>query len=296
MLLKELLREATQRLSQAGVDAPRLSARLLACRVLGCSRPDLELRADDELPPQARAAFAELLDRRVLGEPVARILGEREFYARMFAVSGATLVPRPETELLVELALARLPAGKLVLADLGAGTGCLGVSLCAERPEWSAVLADISAPALRVAMGNAARHGVADRVLCVQGDLCAPLFRAASPDCIVSNPPYVSEAEYRALSPEVRDFDPCSALLSGADGLDHIRALAVRAAEALRPGGLLLMEFGAGQGRAVEDIFGAGPLWTALRIHKDLAGFDRCLEAQRSRKKILLAKIQETCV
>ena len=282
MVLKNVLAEAAERLSRAGVDAPRLSAQLLACRVLNCSRLELELRADDELSPRDLAAFAQLLDRRGLGEPVARLVGEREFYGRLFAVTGATLVPRPETELVAELALARLPATELIFADLGTGTGCLGVSLCAERPAWKAVLADISAPALAVAVGNAGRHGAAERVLPVLGDFCAPLFQADSLDCIVSNPPYISAAEYRTLSPEVRDFDPRCALVPGASGLEHIRALAVRAAEALRPGGLLFMEFGAEQGRAVEEIFCARPGWADLRIHKDLAGRDRCLEARRS--------------
>jgi release factor glutamine methyltransferase len=281
MTLQDILREAAERLFQAGVDAPRLSARLLACRALGCSRLELELRAEPELAPRERAAFAALLDRRMLGEPVARILGEREFYGRMFTVTGATLVPRPETELLAERVLACLPAAKHVVADLGAGTGCLGISLCAERPGWLAVLADISAPALRVAVDNAARHGVADRILPVRGDFCAPLFQAASLDCIVSNPPYVSEAEYRTLSPEVRAFDPRCALVPGASGLEHLRALALRAAEALRPGGLLLMEFGAKQGRAVEDLLRARPDWAEIRIHRDLAGLERCVEARR---------------
>jgi release factor glutamine methyltransferase len=285
MMLKDLLREATERLFQAGADAPRLSARLLACRALGCSRLDLELRADDDLLPQEQAAFASLLDRRVLGEPVAKILGEREFYGRMFAVTGATLVPRPETELLTDRALACLPATELVLADLGTGTGCLGVSLCAERPAWAAVLADISAPALRVAADNAARHGAEERILFVQGDFCTPLCQPASLDCIVSNPPYISEAEYRTLAPEVRDFDPRCALVPGASGLEHIRALALRAAEALRPGGLLLMEFGAGQGRAVEELFCAHPAWADVRIHRDLAGLDRCVEAWRRERR-----------
>ena len=295
MILKEILREATEGLTRAGVDAPRLSARLLACRALGCSRPELETRADDALSPQQQAAFAKLLDRRILGEPVARILGEREFFGRIFAVTGATLVPRPETELLVELALARLPVAELVFADLGTGTGCLGVSLCAERPAWKAVLADISVPALRVAADNAARHGVEQRVLCVQGDLCVPFFQPASLDCIVSNPPYVSEAEYRTLPPEVRDFDPRSALVPGRSGLEHIRALALRAAEALRPGGLLLMEFGAEQGRAVEEMFRARPDWADIHIHRDLAALERCVEARRS-KNFLLAKARTMCV
>ena len=282
MILKDVLREATERLFRAGVDAPRLSARLLACRAMGCSRPELELHADDEFLPRDYAVFVKLLDRRSLGEPVARILGEREFYGRMFAVTEATLVPRPETELLAELALARLPAAEIILADLGAGTGCLGVSLCAERPAWKAVLADISAPALRAAADNAVRHGVEDRILCVRGDFCASLFQPASLDCIVSNPPYVSEAEYQTLSPEVRDFDPRSALVSGASGLEHIRALAVRATEALRPGGLLLVEFGAEQGRVVEGIFRARADWTDICIHRDLAGLERCAEVRRA--------------
>jgi release factor glutamine methyltransferase len=134
-----------------------------------------------------------------------------------------------------------------------------------------------------VAADNAARHGVADRILCVQGDFCTPLFLLASLDCIVSNPPYISEEEHLTLSPEVREFDPRSALVSDASGLEHIRALTLRAAEALRPGGLLLMEFGAEQGGAVKEMFCARPAWTDIHIHRDLAGLDRCVEARRSR-------------
>jgi release factor glutamine methyltransferase len=290
-MLRHVLAGATERLARAGVDAPRLSAQLLACRVLGCTRLELETRADTPVSPREYAAFAALLDRRSLGEPVARILGEREFYGRIFAVTGATLVPRPETELVAELALARLPDAELVLADLGTGTGCLGVSLCAERPAWKAVLADISAPALAVAADNAERHGVAERVLPVQGDLRESLFLPGALDCIVSNPPYVSETEYYRLAPEVRDFDPRYALVPGVSGLEHRRALAVRAVEALRPGGLLLMEFGAEQGRAVEEIFCGRHEWADIRIHRDLAGLERCLEVWRSTQ----GTVRNTC-
>jgi release factor glutamine methyltransferase len=135
---------------------------------------------------------------------------------------------------------------------------------------------------LAVAADNAGRHGVADRVLPVQGDLCAALFLPGALDCIVSNPPYISEAEHLGLSSEVRDFDPRCALVPGVSGLEHIRALAVRAVEALRPGGLLLMEFGAEQSRAVEEIFCGRDEWADIRIHRDLAGLERCLEAWRS--------------
>ncbi len=281
MTLQDILNRATRRFQAAGADAPRLSARLLACRVLGCSRVELELRAESELMPEELRAFAELAERRAAGEPVALLLGEKEFYGRMFAVTRDTLIPRPESELLVELALDRLPAGAARIADFGTGTGCLGLALCAERPAWGALLVDISQAALDVAALNAGHHSLRGRALPVRGDLCRPPLRPGSLDCIVSNPPYVSETEYAGLSREVRDFEPRSALVPpGGEGLEHLRALADAARVLLRPGGRIFAEFGAEQGRAVEAIF-TRPGLSGVRIHKDLAGHDRCVEAVR---------------
>jgi release factor glutamine methyltransferase len=283
MTLRHALRDAAKRLASAGVDAPRLSAQLLACRALGCPRLQLELRAENRLSPAQTRIFTALTDRRALGEPVALLLGEKEFYSRPFAVNSATLVPRPESELLVELALSRLPAEARVIADFGTGAGCLGVTLCAERPAWRALLIDNSPAALRAAATNAVRHGARGRAFPVLGDFCRPLLRAGGIDCIVANPPYVSEAEYAGLSHEIRNFEPRAALLSGPSGLDHLRAIALFAREALKPGGRVFAEFGARQGEAVKKMFSAAG-WAHMRVHTDLAGRERCLEAARAER------------
>lgn len=283
MRVRDALDEAARRLRAAGADAPRLCARLCACRVLDCPREALELAAERELSREEESAFNALADRRALGEPLALILGEKEFYGRAFTVTRDTLIPRPESELLVDLALARLPADRRRIADLGAGTGCLGLSLCAERPAWRALLFDLSLPALRVAAHNLERHSLRGRALPVLGDFRRPLLRAGTLDGIVSNPPYVAEAEYAGLDREVRDFEPRGALVpavSAADGLECLRAVAAAAQEALAAGGRLFVEFGAGQGAAVREIFTL-PALADLRIHKDLAGLERCLEAVR---------------
>ena len=287
------VRKAAALLTRKGRDAPVLCARLLACKALACSRLDLELYAERLLLPEEEALFAKLVERRARGEPLAYVLGEREFYGRSFVLDPAGLIPRPETELLLDLALARLPASRQRLADLGTGSGCIGISLCAERPAWQALLVDLSAPALGLAAANAQRHGVAGRCLPVRADFCQPLLRAGLFDALVSNPPYVSEAEYAQLSYEVRGFEPHNALVpacksgqgagaAGATGLEHLEALALVAADALKAGGLFLAEFGAGQGAAVQALFAARSVWAEVRVHRDLAGLERCVEALRA--------------
>ena len=280
MNVRRAVEEAARKLLEAGVDAPRLSARLLACRVLGCGRTTLETLAEKELSADEERDFAALAARRARGEPVALIFGEKEFYGRPFVVNRATLVPRPESELLVDLALARLPAAPCRIVDLGAGSGCLGISLCAERSAWQVLLLDISSEALRTAEKNAVRHGVRKRILPVLGDYTHPPLQPGSADCLIVNPPYISEEEYAVLSLEVRDFEPLAALVPGFSGLEHFPAIAALACEPLASGGLLLMEYGAGQGDAVREIFTRSEL-EAPCIHNDLAGHERCLETRR---------------
>lgn len=199
-----------------GVDSPRLSAELLLCHALGISRVELATRPEAPIPAPALDRLEGLLRRRAQGEPIAYLLGQREFFGRDFIVTPATLIPRPETELLVETALAALDAlsaSGIVFADLGAGSGCIGVTLCAERPAWRGVALDCSARALPVTARNIRRHGVAGRLLPVRGDFLAPCLAAGRFDLIISNPPYVSLADYASLSPEVRDFEPVTALV-----------------------------------------------------------------------------------
>ncbi|MEG6504813.1 HemK/PrmC family methyltransferase [Nitratidesulfovibrio sp. 1201_IL3209] len=303
-------------------DAPRLTAELFVARALGLPRQDLLLRLamhpTAPVPEDALARAATLLARRAAGEPTAHVLGEREFYGRDFLVTPATLIPRPETELLVETALSLAPRGAR-FADCGTGTGCIAVTLCAERNDLSGMACDISPGALAVAARNmiahlgggehpggaqpgdgwpdTARRAAFSRCQPVLADFTRPLFRDGSLDLLVSNPPYVSETEHAGLTPEVRDREPRAALVpcaggglddaataqGRADGLGHARVLVAEAGRVLRPGGLFLMEFGSAQGQAVADLFAPhAPLWARVDIRKDLAGLDRFVVAARS--------------
>jgi len=227
--------------------------------------------------------------RRLAGEPVSRILGRREFFGRVFAVTPEVLDPRPETELLVEAALRLRPhiealAGSAPVAcDLGSGSGAIIVSLLAEWPVLKGLAVDISAPALRVTRRNAAAHGVAKRLLCVQGSWLEPI--GGPIDLLLANPPYISERDIAGLQREVREHDPHLALAGGADGLDAYRAIARRAKDVLRPGGWLLVEVGAGQAQAVRALFTRAGLAAdeALlpSILADLAGVERVVALKR---------------
>lgn len=229
------------------------------------------------MTPGRAAALDALLARRLAGEPVARILGEKEFYGLSFVLNEATLVPRPETELLVDLALDWLRGrGDAVILDLGTGTGCIPIAILANAPRVRAVAVDLSARALDAARENAVRHGVAERMELCEGSWFDPLPKSEGGgfDLIASNPPYIESAAIATLAPEVRDHDPHLALDGGPDGLEPYRIIAAGAAARLVPGGALMVEVGSAQGAAVAGIFtGAG--FSNLVIHKDLAGLDR---------------------
>ena len=240
MRLREYEQNAARRLTKAGVDSPRLCAQLLAGHVLGLDRLHCVLAAERELTPDQAGTLEALTARRATGEPLAHILGGREFFGRTFLVTPDTLIPRPETELLVETALELLPAGQpLRFADLGAGSGCIGVTLCLERPRWCGLLLELSAPALEVARANAARLGAATRLDALRADLRAIPLAGGSCDLLVSNPPYIADAERGQVMDEVLRFEPHSALFSPEAGLAHLRAVIAQAARLHRPGGLL---------------------------------------------------------
>ncbi|MDD3310658.1 peptide chain release factor N(5)-glutamine methyltransferase [Pseudodesulfovibrio sp.] len=270
----DILRESEARL--AGVDSPRLSAQLLMAEVLGCSTAAVYLDRDREVAPDQAARIAELVARRAGGEPVAYILGRREFYGLEFEVAPAVLIPRPETEHIVERVetlFARESA--FHFADLGTGSGILAVTIATLFPHAKAVAMDLSEPALEVARRNAARHGVADRIRFVRGDFTRPLPHGPY-DLIVTNPPYVTEREMAEASPEVTAFEPASALVSGEDGLDHVRAMLGPVLDALRPGGALLMEVGWRHGEPIKKIMSRDfPEIGPVSIIRDLAGYDR---------------------
>ncbi len=267
---------AAARLEAAGIPQARLDARLLVGAATGESPDGLLASRDRPVEGAARARLDALLARRLGREPVARILGEREFWSLPFRLGPATIVPRPETETLVEAALDavadRVSAWRVL--DLGTGSGCLLLALLSELPAAWGVGTDIALDALTVAAANARRLGLDGRGRWLAGPWTDPLDGAF--DLIVANPPYVPAADIEALEPEVAAYDPRAALDGGADGLDAYRALLPGATARLATGGRLLLEVGAGQATPVAALArGAG--LAVSEIRPDLAGVDRCV-------------------
>ncbi len=277
--LRGLVHEVSACLSEQGVDAPRLSAQVLVALVLGCSRMDLLLHSERSLTVVETESIWALVRRRAKGEPLAYITGQREFYGLDFVVRPGVLIPRPETEGIVE-EVRRLFAPDVCLryADLGTGSGALGVTMGVVFPRAQGVLVDTSDVALRTARENVVRHEVDSRVSVVKGDFMTALFRPRSLDCIVSNPPYIGEGELADVEPAVLAWEPRSALIGGESGLELYPALAMRAWEALLPGGHLLFEMGWSQGSRLMRILGdAG--FRRIRVLRDLSGHDRIVAA-----------------
>lgn len=281
--LERAILAAASALAAAGVDSPRLSAELLAACALGCDRLGLVMRAKD-LPDAAfLERYRQLVDRRAGGEPAAYILGTREFYGLPFRVSPAVLIPRPETERMVELALGSFaPHQPLRFADFGTGSGALAVTLAHELPKAAGLAVDLSDEALRLARANAQANGVSARLCLLRADFTRLSLRPGCLDLVVANPPYVTEEEYASLSPEVRGFEPRLALVSPEAGLWHVAGLLPVAARALRPGGRLLCEIGAGQGGAALDLLRRSACGLGqAEVLTDHAGLDRVLSAVR---------------
>ena len=280
MTRREWKIRATARL--AGTEAPAVVAALLICHVLGIDKVALVAHSEDEVPPEAEKKLEILLERRLAGEPVAYLTGHREFYGRDFFVDSSTLIPRPETEHLVEAALEFFRDGETIrFLDLGTGSGCIAVTLAAERPLWKGTAVDISPEALAVAERNAEANGVSGQLVFLQADFTRPLpLAAGSFDLVVSNPPYISEEEYAGLDAGVRNFEPRSALVPGPEGLEHPRAVEAAARALLNEGGLLLMEHGYLQGDACRALC-PDAYWKDMRTGRDLAGKDRFLFAVR---------------
>lgn len=271
-------------LRAAGIEEAALEADLLLGHFLACGRAALVLRHDERLPPPLVEVLRAAAQRRQAREPLAHILGEWEFRGLPFAVSRAVLIPRPETELLVDLALApvNMPAhGWQDILDLGTGSGILAITLALACPAARVIAVDRSAAALSVARANAQRHRVADRVNLVQSDWLAALKPGALFDLVVANPPYVASGELAGLQPEVARFEPRLALDGGPQGLDQIHRLASALPAVMKPGALLLMEIGWDQRGAVLALFGAAPDYEGVMVKNDLAGRPRLLMARR---------------
>jgi release factor glutamine methyltransferase len=304
--LHDVLAQSRRRLVAAGLmeSGAEADVDVLARHVLGWDRATLLVRRRDPAPEGFEAAIDTLVARRATREPVAYLTGHREFWGLDFEVTSDVLVPRPETELIVEEALAAVRGGGLQRADgerrergglqapgsglrdlrvldVGTGSGCVAVAIASEIEEVSIVATDISVAALRVAQRNARRLGVADRVRFVAGDLMAPLRRSTPwVDLLVSNPPYVPRAS-QLVMPDVLRFEPATALFGGVDGLSYMARLVVEAASLVRPGGLLIFEFGDGQGDLAEALVHNAGVWSIERVRDDLQGIPRTCVARR---------------
>jgi release factor glutamine methyltransferase len=277
----EALAQAATRLRNEGVESPRLDAELLLAHVLDLNRAAILARPDRRLTPKQLTRYRDLVARRAGREPLAYILGHREFYDLDFVLDHRVLIPRPETELLVEhaLSIARRMTPEMTtslrIADVGAGSGAIAVTLAVHLSQATVYALDASDGALSIVAENARRAGVADRVHCLQGDLLSPLQETAPVDLITANLPYVSTAEWLELAPEIRDHEPRAALDGGPDGLDLIRRLLFTAGPHLQPGGAILLEIGASQGAAVTTLAREQFPQACVQLVQDYAGLDR---------------------
>lgn len=277
------LRAATRRLAEAGIDTARLDARVLLAHRLGVAPGWLVTHSDEVLRPEQTAAFDADLNRRAGREPVARILGEQEFWSLRFQVTADTLIPRPDSETVVEAVLRRLPdrSAPLRLLDFGTGTGCLLLALLHELPQAWGVAVDRNPGAARVAAANARALGLSERTAVLCGDWGTALDGFF--DAILSNPPYIPDQDIAELQPEVSRFEPWPALAGGTDGYHAYRQLARDVARLVAPGGFVALEVGQGQAAYVAGLLQAQGL-TTVEAHKDLGGIDRCVIAERPGK------------
>jgi release factor glutamine methyltransferase len=275
---------ARQRLRDAGITPTEsdLDARLLAQHVLGWSTEKFLADGRQPEPDGFAPQYDALVARRATREPLAYIVGAREFWGLELEVTRDVLIPRPATELIVEAIQELYPdrAVPLRIADICTGCGCVAVAIASERPSATVKAADISRPALAVARRNAARHGVGDRITFTHGDLLDGLEGPF--DAIVANPPYVIDRARPVLQPEVRDHEPSVALFGGEDGLSLVARLIAEAPAQLRSGGHLVFEFGLGQDVEVEGLIAASPELTLVGLRRDLQGIARTAIARRT--------------
>jgi release factor glutamine methyltransferase len=294
--VRAALKEGIARLRVAKVPSDTLAAELLLMHALGRDRTWLYTNPEHQLNPAAAEKYFTLVARRAAGEPTQYLTGKQEFWSLEFEVTPDVLIPRPETEHVVEVALERLgergikinmktgtPSPTLRIADVGTGSGCLAVALAHELPHAEIVATDISAAALEVARRNSARHAVNDRLRFVEANLFEGISGSPLPfDLIVSNPPYIARSESRSLPTEVRDHEPHSALFGGPTGTEMYAQLIQQAGALLRSGGILVLELGYNSADAVRKMFHEERCWANISITNDLASIPRVIAAERA--------------
>jgi release factor glutamine methyltransferase len=287
MTLFEVLKGSADVLKDHRVENPRLNAELLLAQCLGFSRETLYANLRREIQTEEKKALDELLRRRMAGEPLQYLLGHQEFWSVDLKVDPRVLIPRPETEVLVDQALSILatPSGRVPrVLDIGTGSGAIVIALTNEFEEIFAVATDISQEALQVAKDNARKVGVGQRIRFVRGDLLHP-FRPLTDgvfDLILSNPPYICRSDIEELTREVKDHEPRLALDGGEDGLDFYRRMSRQVPSYLRKGGWLLVEIGQGQGTEISTLFEQSGCFSAPELVRDLSGIERVIKVQKA--------------
>ncbi|MFQ5423716.1 MAG: peptide chain release factor N(5)-glutamine methyltransferase [Phycisphaerae bacterium] len=282
--LRRLLTWTRSYFQSNGLDEPRLTAELLLAHALGCRKIELYTRFDQTPSDDQLAAFRELVRTAVKGQPVAYLISRKEFYTLDFHVTPDVLIPRPETELIVERVLVwcdENPRERFDILDVGTGSGCIAVVIAARQPAAHVVATDCSIEALKVADQNSRQHEVGDRVRFVRADMLDlpdDAVPAGGFDIVVANPPYVAKNDPDALADNVRAFEPSTALFGGEDGLDAFRRIAGGIGRVLRSGGTLILEIGDGQADAVETILVGAQGLEPLERHRDLAGVERVVQ------------------
>jgi len=285
--IAQAIAEGSARLEASHVDEARRTAGVLLCHALGIDRTHLLTRSEEQIIDLNYESYLRLVERRAAGEPVQYITGHQEFFGLDFNVTNEVLIPRPETEFLVErvIALAIEFPGEPnpLIADIGTGSGCIAISLATRLPHARLIATDISSGALEVARANAGRHGVQDRIQFIEGDALEPLSRIGlegAVDVLASNPPYVEEATSTLVQREVREWEPHNALFSGADGLDFYRRLLPDAPRYLKPGGFVVLEIGYSQLDSIAAMI-AGSALELVDATPDLQGIPRAICIRR---------------
>jgi len=289
MTLNQAIQSASQKLRQAGIDDACIEAELLVRHTVGVSKTQLYSEPNRTLTPAETNRVWEFVQRRLCHEPTTYILRYCEFYGIDFYIDQCVLIPRPETELLVEKAIESAscyyPKKSLTIADAGTGSGVIAISIALSLPRAKVYATDISTASLHIAEINCRRHKVNDQVKLLQGNLLEPLPEPV--DMIVANLPYIKDAELKMLSPEVINFEPIVALAGGEDGLDRIRSLLAQVPDKICPGGYLLMEIGRGQAQAVTSLIVSYFPESSIELIPDLSGIDRVIRAGHLRYKII---------
>ena len=282
----KLLDWMTQFFTDKQVDSPRLSAEMLLSYVLDMQRIELYVNFEKEVPQDKLDELREMVKRAAEHEPIAYLVGKTEFYSMEIEVSRDTLIPRPETELLVEKAIDVLRAKKdrKYVLDLCTGSGCIAVAIAKNCPDVKLIATDVCEKAVAVAERNIEKHNLTERIHLLQGDIFDPIVEKLDEtefDLIVSNPPYVTESEYLELERNVKDYEPCKALVAGADGLDVYKRIAEKLGDFLKPDGVVIFEIGYKQADAVREILESTNLFNGIDVLKDFCNNDRVIIAKR---------------